>query len=113
MDTCIQCLEGMYLKTSQECVKVVNVPDCVTYDASASQTKCLECQKDFYLSEPNVCTKRTKFSQISQCSILDKYSETCKQCENGFTLTTDLKKCLPSLLNCKQYELSDSNSKVH
>lgn len=55
----------MYLKTSQECVKVVTVPECVTYDAQADQTKCLECQKDSYLSEPNVCSKRTKNSQIS------------------------------------------------
>jgi len=40
-------------------VKVQNVSDCVTYDSKSDQTICLECQKDFFLSEPNVCTLRT------------------------------------------------------
>lgn len=113
VDSCLECLPGMFLKSPTECVKVSSVSECVTYDARADQTKCLECQKDFFLSEPNVCSKRTKNSQISSCALLDKLSETCLACEEDSTLTSDMKKCLPSLQNCKVYAVSDSNSRIH
>lgn len=100
VDVCLECVQGMFLKSPQECVKVDKVAECVQYNPSAEQTVCTECQNTHYLSEPNICSKRTEESTIENCKELKKNDQACLICEEGFTLTSDHKKCLKSLPNC-------------
>lgn len=62
---------------------------------------------DYYLSEENVCTKRTEVSEIDYCYELDIKAELCNACEEDYTLTSDRKKCLPSIQNCATYNTSN------
>ena len=76
------------------------VDNCITYDACAFQTTCAQCAPTHYLSEFNICTQRTSASDIANCVQLSKSSETCDQCVESFTLTSDRKKCLQQVPNC-------------
>lgn len=54
---------------------MIKVDECSVYDNTATKTFCLKCNQTHFLSEDNVCTKRTEMSKISGCAELSKYTE--------------------------------------
>lgn len=55
--TCTKCQVGYFLESNKECLPVLDILNCVTYDSSANSTVCLECSPDFYVNA-NSCTQR-------------------------------------------------------
>ncbi len=103
LDHCLECSNGHYLKTSKVCAPVVNIDYCEEYDGRSSKVSCRRCFKEFYLAGENNCQRRGEQSQIEFCKELIFNQEKCLECIEGFSLTSDLKKCLPSIDNCRRY----------
>ena len=106
IDQCIECSHGYYRQTSQKCVPVPKIEFCAEYDGRASKVMCLRCFREFYLAGENNCQRRSEQSQIEFCRQLMDDQEKCEDCIEGFSLTSDLKKCLPSIDECETYQLS-------
>ena len=54
---CMKCVQGHYLKSKFECIKVEEVKNCIEYDPKDDKTTCTRCHNDFYLTN-NACVKR-------------------------------------------------------
>ena len=103
LEVCTSCEKKMYLKSEKECVEVENVENCSIYDTSAIVTSCKECFSTHFLSEPNICTKRSVESNIADCTQLFIDQERCQICAENFISTDDRKACLPIVKNCQTY----------
>lgn len=108
LQTCTSCEKKMYLKSETECVTVEPpVENCSKYDTSANTPSCSECFSNYFLSEPNICTKRSVDSTITNCTTLFIDQEKCQICALNFVSTDDRKACLPIVKNCDIYVGSD------
>lgn len=109
--TCIQCKDNMFPINETSCVSpAIPVANCLVYNSTTNFISCISCTKDYYLSEPNVCTLRTPLSQIPNCVTISLTSETCAQCAANFTSTSDYGACLPSIKNCLTYQSTSYTS---
>lgn len=108
LTVCIGCQSGYYLNLNQ-CVRNVNITNCLNYDSTASRTTCLQCNSQTYL-QANACVLRTLSSSINNCATLSLTSDTCAVCSTGNQISSDGFACFPVVLNCIIYATSNKNS---
>ena len=106
-DRCRKCEQGFRLTPAPDykCRAVQTVQFCAEFDGSAFDTRCLQCKERYYLKFDNLCEERTLTVEFCLTHEVDK--DQCAQCETGFQLTSDGKKCLPETPSCASYLESD------
>ena len=109
LTVCTGCAAGFFLENASSCKANVAIPNCTVYSGSAAATTCTACATGFYVNG-NACTGR--LAVIASCSTLTANLDTCDACSGGLILTSDKRKCLPTILNCATYETSTSSSTV-
>ena len=105
---CTECSQGYYLKDNR-CLKAGGIRHCALYDGKASSTVCAECDKAFYL-DGNVCSERVLSIDVNHCKRLAVSSDGCASCKAGYSLTSDILACLPSMPGCISYNASSKDS---
>lgn len=100
---CTECDNFFFLKNNS-CLNVDKIENCEQYNGKAPTTQCLLCSKDYYLTS-NSCLLREKSIgvEISNCKILDLYTDSCAECINGYILSSGKNKCFEEVNNCLQY----------
>ena len=110
---CQECEEGHHLETGILCVQDEVVKNCIKYNPTASSTKCLECEKNFYAaSSDGLCKDRLESLKVNFCEELDLQNDICIKCVFGYLITTDGLKCLRLISNCQEYKISNKETKT-
>ena len=73
--TCIECQQGYYINGGL-CSIVSNIPNCLLYDGTKTETICQRCINDYYIYN-NSCNVRTNKS-ISDCSLYTPNEDNCE-----------------------------------
>jgi len=78
---CIQCLNGYYLNSNNECIKHLAINQCKTYSQIAAHT-CTECNLGYYpFTYVNLCEP---VESIKNCSQYTADGKMCLRCETNF-----------------------------
>lgn len=84
---CSSCAENYYRVSDKECMPVINIPFCMTYDTTANSTKCTACDDLHYLSG-NACLNRVNSLNV-KFSTLDLEGDTVT-CNSKFVLNPNV-----------------------
>jgi len=108
---CNTCSSGFQL-TDEGGACLLSIPNCVTYaNASANDTAltCGTCQTGYFATPQGTACF---FKTITFCTNINTTSGECTTCQSGYVLTTDRQQCLPFILNCNAYALSNLTTVV-
>ena len=109
---CRLCLDGYFLNTPSTCIAVEEITNCRNYDKGADRSLCTKCEEEYFLSEDSKCQERER-ADIENCATFRVAADRCQTCLEGYTITNDGNKCLPSVDNCQQYKFSSLQSTEH
>jgi hypothetical protein len=88
-----------------QCIESVEIPNCAKYSFSQPNT-CIECTSKFYVNAGS-CLGRN-FENIEKCIKNSIDSDGCETCDLGFTTNSTAQLCLPSVINCLEFNRSTS-----
>ena len=112
-DSCLICFVGFHRKKVNEkssCVINTLIENCNKYDPSSFDTRCLECEPEFFLLD-ELCELRFN-PFIANCLSLKKDGDICENCISDFVLTEDSKLCHKAEKNCAVYKNELVNEKL-
>ena len=79
---CLECEQGFYLRTKDECRPVSQIDNCSLYDPKASSPQCQRCHDDFYVGADGKCTERVLSRGKSNCEFTPN-ADNCT-CQTGY-----------------------------
>ena len=97
---CEKCKEDYFLKNNK-CLEILKIDNCKIYDNSFFLSRCLECFDKYYLLQNKCLLRKLSIDNfIKHCKKKDLTLDACKECEDGFFLSSDGLKCFFKLINC-------------
>ena len=95
---CVECDIGYGIKSDNTCMK------CPDNCADCNETGCTSCM-DGTMHEDYSCNGQGKACSDSNCIVCD-FTDTCKQCKEGFSIGKD-SKCSIGIKNCLKLDEND------